>query len=204
MSDNKISQNLISSLIKENAKVLDVGCGDGSLLVFLENEKKINGQGLEISHEGVKTCLSKGLSVLQGNADIDLTNFPKKSFDYVILSRTLQATHKPKEVLKEMLRIGKKCIVSIPNFAHWKCRLDLLLKGEMPMTKTLSEPWYQTPNIHLCTIKDFITICNSLNISIDKAFRISESGSIKSIKKPESFYNNLFSVEGIFVISQKI
>ena len=140
MSDNKISQNLISSLIKENAKVLDVGCGDGSLLVFLENEKKINGQGLEISHEGVKTCLSKGLSVLQGNADIDLTNFPKKSFDYVILSRTLQATHKPKEVLKEMLRIGKKCIVSIPNFAHWKCRLDLLLKGEMPMTKTLSEP----------------------------------------------------------------
>ena len=204
MSDNKISQNLISSLIKENAKVLDVGCGDGSLLVFLENEKKINGQGLEISHEGVQTCLSKGLSVLQGNADIDLTNFPKKSFDYVILSRTLQATHKPKEVLKEMLRIGKKCIVSIPNFAHWKCRLDLLLKGEMPMTKTLSEPWYQTPNIHLCTIKDFTTICNSLNISIDKAFRISESGSIKSIKKPESFYNNLFSVEGIFVISQKI
>ena len=204
MSDNKISQNLISSLIKENAKVLDVGCGDGSLLVFLENEKKINGQGLEISHEGVKTCLSKGLSVLQGNADIDLTNFPKKSFDYVILSRTLQATHKPKEVLKEMLRIGKKCIVSIPNFAHWKCRLDLLLKGEMPMTKTLSEPWYQTPNIHLCTIKDFIKICNSLNISIDKAFSISESGSIKSIKKAESFYNNLFSVEGIFVISQKI
>jgi len=204
MSDNKISQNLISSLIKINAKVLDVGCGDGSLLVFLENEKKINGHGLEISHEGVKTCLSKGLSVLQGNADIDLTNFPKKSFDYVILSRTLQATHKPKEVLKEMLRIGKKCIVSIPNFAHWKCRLDLLLKGEMPMTKTLSEPWYQTPNIHLCTIKDFITICNSLNISIDEAFRISESGSIKSIKKPESFYNNLFSVEGIFVISQKI
>ena len=204
MSDNKISQNLISSLIKKNAKVLDVGCGDGSLLVFLENEKKINGQGLEISHEGVKTCLSKGLSVLQGNADIDLTNFPKKSFDYVILSRTLQATHKPKEVLKEMLRIGKKCIVSIPNFAHWKCRLDLLLKGEMPMTKTLSEPWYQTPNIHLCTIKDFITICNSLNISIDESFRISESGSIKSIKKPESFYNNLFSVEGIFVISQKI
>ena len=204
MSDNNISQNLISSLIKENAKVLDVGCVDGSLLVFLENEKKINGQGLEISHEGVKTCLSKGLSVLQGNADIDLTNFPKKSFDYVILSRTLQATHKPKEVLKEMLRIGKKCIVSIPNFAHWKCRLDLLLKGEMPMTNTLSEPWYQTPNIHLCTIKDFTTICNSLNISIDKAFRISESGSIKSIKKPESFYNNLFSVEGIFVISQKI
>jgi len=103
-----------------------------------------------------------------------------------------------------MLRIGKTCIVSFPNFAHWKCRLDLLLKGEMPMTKTLSEPWYLTPNIHLCTIKDFIKICNSLNISIDKAFRISESGSIKSIKKAESFYNNLFSVEGIFVISQKI
>ena len=203
MLNNKISQNLISSLIEENSKVLDVGCGDGSLLVFLENEKNINGRGLEISHEGVKTCLSKGLSVLQGNADTDLVNFPKNSFDYVILSRTLQATHKPKEVLKEMLRIGKKCIVSFPNFAHWKCRLDLLLEGVMPMTKTLSEPWYQTPNIHLCTIKDFIKICELLNISIDKAFRLSESGSIKTTDRPESFYNNLFSVEGVFVISQK-
>jgi methionine biosynthesis protein MetW len=204
MTNGKMSQKLISSLIKNDAKVLDVGCGNGSLLIFLENEKKINGHGLEISHQGVQECLAKGLSVLQGNADTDLTNFPENSFDYVILSRTLQATHKPKEVLKQMLRIGKSCIVSFPNFAHWKCRLDLLLKGEMPMTKTLSEPWYQTPNIHLCTIKDFIKICNSLNISIDKAFRISESGSIKSIKKAESFYNNLFSVEGIFVISQKI
>jgi len=203
MLNNKLSQNLISSLIEENSKVLDVGCGDGSLLVFLENEKNINGRGLEISHEGVKTCLSKGLSVLQGNADTDLVNFPKNSFDYVILSRTLQATHKPKEVLKEMLRIGKKCIVSFPNFAHWKCRLDLLLEGVMPMTKTLSEPWYQTPNIHLCTIKDFIKICELLNISIDKAFRLSESGSIKTTDRPESFYNNLLSVEGVFVISQK-
>ena len=203
MLNNKISQNLISSLIEENCKVLDVGCGDGSLLIFLENKKNINGQGLEISHEGVKTCLSKGLSVLQGNADTDLVNFPKNSFDYVILSRTLQATHKPKEVLKEMLRIGKKCIVSFPNFAHWKCRLDLLLKGVMPMTKTLSEPWYQTPNIHLCTIKDFIKICELLNISVDKAFRLSESGSIKTTDTPENFYNNLFSVEGVFVISQK-
>ena len=204
MTNGKMSQKLISSLIKNDAKVLDVGCGNGNLLTFLENEKKINGHGLEISHQGVQECLAKGLSVLQGNADTDLTNFPENSFDYVILSRTLQATHKPEEVLKQMLRIGKTCIVSFPNFAHWKCRLDLLLKGEMPMTKTLSEPWYQTPNIHLCTIKDFIKICNSLNISIDKAFRISESGSIKSIKKAESFYNNLFSVEGIFVISQKI
>ena len=204
MTNGKMSQKLISSLIKKDTKVLDVGCGNGSLLTFLENEKKINGHGLEISHQGVQECLAKGLSVLQGNADTDLTNFPENSFDYVILSRTLQATHKPKEVLKQMLRIGKTCIVSFPNFAHWKCRLDLLLKGEMPMTKTLSEPWYRTPNIHLCTIKDFIKICNSLNISIDKAFRISESGSIKSIKKAESFYNNLFSVEGIFVISQKI
>ena len=204
MTNGKMSQKLISSLIKNDAKVLDVGCGNGSLLTFLENEKKINGHGLEISPQGVQECLAKGLSVLQGNADTDLINFPKNSFDYVILSRTLQATHKPKEVLKQMLRIGKTCIVSFPNFAHWKCRLDLLLKGEMPMTKTLSEPWYQTPNIHLCTIKDFIKICNSLNISIDKAFRISESGSIKSIKKAESFYNNLFSVEGVFVISQKI
>ncbi len=202
LKKNFMSQNLISSLIEENSSVLDVGCGDGSLLVFLEDKKNITGHGLEISHEGVQKCLTKGLSVLQGNADTDLTNFPENSFDYVILSHTLQATHKPKDVLNEMLRIGKKCIVSFPNFAYWKCRLDLLIKGSMPMTKTLSEPWYLTQNIHLCTIKDFVLICELLKISIDKAYRISENGSAKSIDSPESFFNNLFSVEGVFLISQ--
>ena len=199
----KISQELISSLITKNSKVLDVGCGEGNLLTFLENKKNVVGHGLEISHKGVQKCLTKGLSVLQGNADTDLINFPKNSFDYVILSRTLQATHKPKEVLREMLRIGKKSIVSFPNFAHWKCRRDLLIKGIMPMTKTLSEPWYQTPNIHLCTIKDFVNICDLLGITIDKAYRLSEKGAIKLIKKPHSLYNNLFSIEGVFLISQK-
>ena len=196
--------NLIESLIDNKSTILDIGCGEGGLIKQLENNIQSDTRGIELDPELTRKAIADGLNVVQGDAENDLSQYSNQSFDYVILSRTLQATHKPKEVLKEMLRIGKKCIVSIPNFAHWKCRLDLLLKGEMPMTKTLSEPWYQTPNIHLCTIKDLITICNSLNISIDKAFRISQSGSIKSIKTPESFYNNLFSVEGIFVISQKI
>ena len=155
---NQINQNLISSFINNNDKVLDIGCGNGELLYYLEKTKKIQGQGIEISHMGVKESVTKGLSVIQGDADEDLVNFTDNNFDVVILSDTLQATHKPKEVLKQMLRIGKKCIICIPNFGYWKYRLQILFYGIMPVTKTLSEPWYSTPNIHLCTIKDFINL----------------------------------------------
>ena len=198
---NKINQDLISSLINNNDKVLDIGCGNGELLYFLEKTKNIQGQGIEISHLGVKESVTKGLSVIQGDADEDLVSFTNNTFDVVILSDTLQATHKPKEVLKEMLRIGKKCIICIPNFGYWKYRLQILFYGIMPVTKTLSEPWYSTPNIHLCTIKDFINLCNSLNISIDQAYRNTHNN-IKKIEKPDSYFNNLLSTEGIFILTK--
>ena len=199
---NLINQNLISSLITDHDKVLDIGCGSGELLYFLEQTKKIQGQGIEISHLGVKESVSKGLSVIQGDADEDLINFPDNTFDIVILSDTLQATHKPKEVLEQMLRIGKKCIICIPNFGYWKYRLQILFYGIMPVTKTLSEPWYSTPNIHLCTIKDFINLCKSLNISINEAYRNTKNN-IKIIKTPNSYLNNLLSTEGIFILTKE-
>ena len=198
---NKINQNLISSLINNNDKVLDIGCGNGDLLYYLEKTKNIQGQGIEISHLGVKESVTKGLSVIQGDADEDLVSFTDNTFDVVILSDTLQATHKPKEVLKQMLRIGKKCIICIPNFGYWKYRLQILFYGIMPVTKTLSEPWYSTPNIHLCTIKDFINLCNSLNIQISKAYRNTQNN-IKKIEKPNSYLNNLLSTEGIFILTK--
>ena len=200
---NKINQDLISSLINNNDKVLDIGCGNGELLSFLEKTKNIQGQGIEISHLGVKESVTKGLSVIQGDADEDLVSFTNNTFDVVILSDTLQATHKPKEVLKEMLRIGKKCIICIPNFGYWQYRLQILFYGIMPVTETLSEPWYSTPNIHLCTIKDFINLCNSLNISINQAYRNTHNN-IKKIEKPDSYFNNLLSTEGIFILTKKI
>ena len=198
---NKLNQNLISSFINNNDKVLDIGCGNGDLLYFLEKTKNIQGQGIEISHLGVKESVTKGLSVIQGDADEDLVSFTDNTFDVVILSDTLQATHKPKEVLKQMLRIGKKCIICIPNFGYWKYRLQILFYGIMPVTKTLSEPWYSTPNIHLCTIKDFINLCNSLNIEINKAYRNTQNN-IKKIEKPNSYLNNLLSTEGIFILTK--
>jgi methionine biosynthesis protein MetW len=197
---NKLNEKLISSLITKNAKVLDIGCGNGDLLYHLEETKNIHGQGIEISSKGVQESVSKGLSVIQGDADIDLKSFPDNAFDVVILSHTLQATHKPKEVLIEMLRIGKTCIISIPNFGYWKYRAQILFFGVMPAAKGLSEPWYSTENIHLCTIKDFIKLCELLNISINKAFR-NTNYSIKKINKPDSYMNNLLSIEGIFVLS---
>ena len=199
---NKINQDLISSLINNNDKVLDIGCGNGELLYFLEKTKNIQGQGIEISHLGVKESVTKGLSVIQGDADEDLVSFTNNTFDVVILSDTLQATHKPKEVLKQMLRIGKKCIICIPNFGYWQYRLQILFYGIMPVTETLSEPWYSTPNIHLCTIKDFINLCNSLNISINQAYRNTHNN-IKKIEKPDSYFNNLLSTEGIFILTKK-
>jgi len=197
---NTLNKNIISSLITKNSKVLDIGCGNGDLLYHLEETKNVTGQGIEISSKGVLESISKGLSVIQGDADIDLKNFPNNAFDIVILSHTLQATHKPKDVLIEMLRIGKVCIISIPNFGYWKYRAQMLFLGVMPIAKELSDPWYSTENIHLCTIKDFLKLCEHLNISITKAFR-KTNYNIKKVNKPNSYMNNLLSIEGIFVLS---
>ena len=148
---------IISDLIENNSRVLDVGCGDGTLMEYLKNNKKIDIRGIEISKNNAQKCIGKGLSVIEGNAEMDLTQFPNKSFDFVILSQTLQAFLNPETVIKELLRIGKKAIVTIPNFGFWRVRLHLLLKGTMPVTKNLPDEWYNTPNLHMCTIKTFIT-----------------------------------------------
>ena len=157
----------IARLVPSRARVLDVGCGEGALLELLVREKQVDGRGIEISPEGVSACLARGLSVMQGDADRDLDYFPPRAFDYVILSQTLQAVLKPRHVLGELLRIGDKAIVSLPNFGHWRVRLDLLLHGRMPLTGALPEPWWSTSNIHLCTVRDFIEVCQDLDLNVE-------------------------------------
>ena len=157
---------VISELIDEKSRVLDVGCGDGILMEYLLKKKVVDVRGLEISKEKVKKCLSNGLAVVEGDAEYDLKQFPDLSFDYVILSQTLQAFMSPENVIKDLLRVGKKVIVTIPNFGHWKVRIDLLFKGEMPITKNLPYEWYNTPNIHLCSLDDFENLCVKKNIEI--------------------------------------
>ena len=192
---------VIAELIEKNKKVLDVGCGDGTLMEFLKNNKNINIRGLEISKNKVQECIAKGLTVIEGNAEKDLKQFPDKSFDYVVLSQTLQAFLDPELVLKELLRVGKQAIVTIPNFGYWKIRLHLLLKGTMPITKTLPDEWYNTPNIHMCSIKDFYNFVKSRDIKIFKSLAINNknasiiSGSNLTIK-------NLFADLGIFLIEK--
>ena len=163
---------IISDLIDKNSHVLDVGCGDGILMEFLIKEKKVNIRGIEISKAKVQNCIAKGLTIIEGNAEDDLRQFPNKSFDYVILSQTLQAFLNPEKVIDELLRIGKQAIVTIPNFGYWKIGLHLLLKGTMPITRTLPDEWYNTANIHLCTIKDFVNFSRSKNFKLSKSIAL--------------------------------
>ena len=150
---------IIAELVEKNTRVLDVGCGDGTLMDFLKNNKKIDVRGIEISKNNTQKCVEKGLTVIEGDAEKDLIQFPNQSFDFVILSQTLQAFLNPEIVINELLRVGKKAIVTVPNFGFWKVRLQLLIKGTMPMTKNLPDEWHSTPNIHMCTIKDFFNFC---------------------------------------------
>ena len=191
--------NVIADLLPNNTRVLDVGCGDGSLMNLLKEEKNIEVRGLELNQDNVQQCIHKGLPVIQGNAETELHQFPNQSFDYVILSQTLQAFYKPEEVLRNLLRIGKSVIVSIPNFGFWKVRIKLLIFGEMPVTKTLPNTWYNTPNLHMCTIKDLFKFCEEKNINIKKVIGVNEN-STSVIKKRNLEIKNLFSKLGIFLI----
>ncbi len=187
----------IADLLPKNVSVLDVGCGDGSLMNLLIEEKNIKARGLEIKEEHVKKCISKGLSVIEGDAETELHQFPDKSFDFVILSQTLQAFYNPEQVLNDLLRVGKSAIVSIPNFGYWKVRTSLLLFGKMPVTKTLPNSWYNTPNLHMCTIKDLFNFCLDKNIKINKIVGLNENKT-SEIKKNNLEIKNLFSKVGIF------
>jgi methionine biosynthesis protein MetW len=190
---------VIADLLPNNTRVLDVGCGDGSLMNLLVKEKNIEVRGLELEKQNVQECIYKGLPVIQGNAETELHQFPDQSFDYVVLSQTLQAFYDPDKVLKELLRIGKSVIVSIPNFGYWKVRTSLLFFGKMPVTKTLPNKWYNTPNLHMCSIKDLFSYCDNQSINIKKVIGINKD-KISLISKSNLERKNLFSTLGIFLI----
>ena len=192
---------IISDLIEKNTRVLDVGCGDGILMEYLKYNKEIDIRGIEISKDNVQKCLSKGLTVIEGDAEKDLLQFPDGSFDFVILSQTLQAFLNPEIVIKELLRVGKKAIVTIPNFGFWKVRLHLLIKGTMPITKNLPDEWYNTPNLHMCTIKDFYNFCENRKIKLDKSSAL-HNEKISSINKLNLNIKNLSAELGIFLIER--
>ena len=191
---------IIANLLPTQSRVLDVGCGDGTLIESLIKQKNIDARGIELETEKVKQCISKGLSVIEGNAETELAQFPDKAFDFVVLSQTLQAFYHPDNVLDELLRIGKKVIISIPNFGYWKIRASLLFFGKMPMTKSLPNTWYNTPNLHMCSIKDFYQFCEKKNIKIDKIIGVN-SEKITSINRINLEMKNLLSEVGIFLIS---
>lgn len=199
MNRKRLDLELITSLVENKSRILDVGCGSGELLESLKKKRNVIGQGLELGQESVNQCVAKGLSAIQGDADKDLSLYPDQSFDCVILSQTIQATSHPDVILKELIRIGKKAIVSIPNFGYWRVRLSLGFYGKMPITKRLSNSWFNTPNIHLCTILDFINLCDQLNIKIEKTITLS-SKNTKSYNGLPNKFSNLLSEEAIFII----
>ena len=197
----KLEYKIIVDLIDDNTRVLDVGCNDGTLMQLLKENKNVDIRGIEISKQKVQICISKGLTVIEGNAEFDLKQFPDNSFDFVILGQTLQAFINPEIVIKELLRVGKKAIVTIPNFGHWKVRLGLLFKGTMPITETLPNNWYNTPNIHMCTIKDFFAFSKTMNFKIFKSLVLINK-SVSKIDKSNLFLKNLISELGIFLIEK--
>tara|TARA_B110000003_G_scaffold266588_1_gene293776 strand:+ start:405 stop:1001 length:597 start_codon:yes stop_codon:yes gene_type:complete len=192
---------IIANLVEKNTRVLDVGCGDGTLMEFLKNNKKIDIRGIEISKKNVQKCIGKGLTVIEGDAEKDLAQFPNSSFDFVILSQTLQAFLNPEIVINELLRVGKKAIVTVPNFGFWKIRLHLLTKGTMPITKNLPDEWHNTPNIHMCTIKDFFNFCSDREIKLYRSLAL-HNDKTSQINNLNLNIKNLSAELGIFLIEK--
>ncbi len=193
---------LIADLVAPGSRVLDVGCGDGALLQLLADRRNVDARGIELSRERVNACVARGLSVIQGDADRDLLNYPDQAFDYAVLSLTIQATRQPLTVLKHLLRIGRKAIVSFPNFGHWRIRSQLLLTGRMPMTENLPETWYASPNAHLCTIKDFADLAELVNAEVETAVAFNSYGQQLPIKRSLSL-QNLFGEKAVFLLRDR-
>ena len=191
----------ILRLVRPGSRVLDVGCGEGALLELLRTQKGVDGRGIEISASGVAACLARGLSVMQGDADRDLAEFPAQAFDYAILSQTLQTVKNPRAVLSSLMRLADRAIVSFPNFGHWRVRMSLLFHGRMPETRALSEPWWSTPNIHLCTLKDFIDLAESLDLKIEAAASLSDGRPARPID-PLNRFENLRAESALFLLSR--
>ena len=192
---------VIADMIEPSARVLDIGCGDGALLAYLASEKGVDARGVELSQSGVNACVTQGLSVIQGDADSDLDAYPTAAFDVVVLSQTLQATRQPRRVLETLMRIGKRAIVSFPNFGYWRVRLSLAAFGRMPVTPLLDHPWYDSPNIHLCTIRDFVALCAELGVHIEKSVTLDRDGRPFTLD-PRGTLANLLAEQGVFVLTR--
>jgi len=193
---------LVAEIVEPRSRVLDVGCGEGELLAFLARTKGVDGRGIELSQSGVNACVRHGLSVIQGDADSDLADYPSDAFDYVVLSQTLQATRNPRRVVEQLVRIGRRAIVSFPNFGHWRIRLHLLLRGRMPVTHLLQHDWYDTPNIHLCTVHDFVSLTTALGVTIEKSVTLDRFGRPFALE-PSGTLANLLAEQGLFVLSRR-
>ena len=193
---------LIADMIAPGSRVLDIGCGDGALLAYLARNKDVDGRGIEISQDGVNACVAHGLSVIQGDADTDLTNYPDHAFDYVVLGQTLQATHQPREVLEDLVRIGRHAVVSFMNFGHWRTRLSLLVHGRVPVKTGSSFRWYDSPDIHLCTILDFVGLCDTLGLTIEKGLSLSRERNVRTIRSADHLAN-LRGAQAIFLLRRE-
>jgi len=201
-SATRIDLLLVAGMVEPGSRVLDVGCGDGTLLRMLQDGRAVDARGIELSQAGVNACVARGLSVIQGDADTDLTAYPNDSFDYVILSQTLQATHRHKVVLENMLRIGRRAIVSFPNFGHWAVRTRLVFGGRMPVTENLPVSWYETPNIHFCTIRDFVDLVGVIDARIERGVALNAGGGQMKFNLPWWVWN-LFGEQAVFVLSRR-
>ena len=198
---SRVDLLFIAEMVSSGARVLDVGCGDGTLLRLLSEKRGVDGRGIELSQAGVNSCVAQGLSVIQGDADTDLVHYPDLAFDFAILSQTLQATYSPRHVLEQLLRIGKRAVVSFPNFGHWRVRGQLLFGGQMPLTDNLPDHWYDTPNIHLCTIKDFRGLCKDVGARVERAVALNAYGRKLGVSMP-AFAQNLFGEQAVFLLSR--
>jgi methionine biosynthesis protein MetW len=198
---SRVDLLLIAEMVTPGARVLDIGCGDGTLLRLLAEKREVDGRGIELSQAGVNSCVARGLSVIQGDADTDLVYYPDLAFDYAILSQTIQATYSPRDVLRQLLRIGKRAIVSFPNFGHWRVRAQVMFGGKMPTTDNLPDRWYDTPNIHLCTIKDFLGLCKDVGAKVERAVALNAYGRKLGVSMP-LFAQNLFGEQAVFLLSR--
>lgn len=198
----RVDLQLIADMIEPKTRVLDVGAGDGTLLDYLVHYKRVDGRGIELSQEGVKACVSHGLSVIQGNAETDLKDYPADAFDYVILSQTLLEVRDTKGALEQLMRIGHRAIVSFPNFGHWRIRWYLLWSGRTPMTPVLPYQWYDTPNIRLCTVDDFLALCREMEITVRDAYAVDMAGRARRFRAG-SWLTNWRAQQAVFLLARE-